>query len=96
MMVTPFDDKGKIFTQVISKNPVPVIIRTSQNTIRGTVHVRPNERVIDELNTDNPFIAITDAIILDEQGIQIYQCIFVSLNKAQIVWIIPDEDVQKS
>jgi hypothetical protein len=95
-MVTQYDDKGKIFTQVISKKPIPVIIRTSQNTIRGTIHVRPNERVIDELNTANSFIAVTDAIILDEQGTQLYQCIFVSLNKAHIVWIVPDEDVQKS
>ena len=29
-MVTQYDDKGKIFTQVISKKPVPVIIQTTK------------------------------------------------------------------
>ncbi len=95
-MVTQYDEKGKIFTQIISKKPIPVIVQTTKNVIRGTVHVRPNERVIDELNLSTQFIAVTDASILDDQGKQTYQCDFVTLNKEQIIWIIPDEDVQST
>ena len=94
-MVTQYDEKGKIFTQVISKKPVPVIIQTTKHVIRGTVHVRPTERVIDELNFASQFIAVTEASVLDDQGTPIYTCDFVTLNKEQIIWIIPDEEVQQ-
>jgi hypothetical protein len=67
-MVTQYDEKGKIFTQVISKKPVPVIIQN---------------------------IAVTEASVLDDQGSPIYTCDFVTLNKEQIIWIIPDDEVQQ-
>jgi hypothetical protein len=94
-MVTQYDDKGKIFTQVISKKPIPVIIQTETNVIRGTVHVRPSERVIDELNISNQFIAITEARVMNMEGSQVYTCDFLTLNKEQIIWIIPDDEVLK-
>jgi len=94
-MVTQYDEKGKIFTQVISKKPVPVIIQTVKHMIRGTVHVRATERVIDELNLSSQYIAVTEASVLDEQGSPIYTCDFVTLNKEQIIWIIPDDEVQQ-
>jgi hypothetical protein len=92
-MVTQFDDKGKIFTQVISKKPVTVIIQTDKQTIRGTIHVRPTERVIDELNHTQPFMAVTDASVLDENGAVIYSCNFLTLNTDHIVWIIPADEI---
>lgn len=93
-MVTQYDEKGKIFTQVISKKPVPVIVQTTQHTIRGTLHVRPSERIIDELNTSIQFIAITEASVLDLQGNLVYKSNFLTLNKEHVVWIIPDEEIQ--
>lgn len=92
-MVTQFDDKGKIFTQVISKKPVAVIIQTKRQIIRGIIHVRPTERVIDELNHTQTFIAVTDAIVLDGQGKVLYTSNFLTLNTEHIIWIIPAEDV---
>ncbi len=86
--------KGKIFTQVISKKPVPVIVQTTQHTIRGTLHVRPSERIIDELNASIQFIAITEASVLDLQGNLVYKSNFLTLNKEHVVWIIPDEEIQ--
>ncbi len=94
-MVTQFDDKGKIFTQVIAKKPVQVVIQTVRHVIRGTVHVRATERVIDELNLSGQFIAVTDANVLDDQGNPIYTCDFVTLNKEQIIWIIPDDEIHQ-
>ncbi|BAJ63416.1 MULTISPECIES: DUF6812 domain-containing protein [Anaerolinea] len=93
-MVTQYDEKGKIFTQVISKKPVPVIVQTTQHTIRGTLHVRPSERIIDELNASIQFIAITEASVLDLQGNLVYKSNFLTLNKEHVVWIIPDEEIQ--
>ena len=92
-MVTQFDDKGKIFTQVISKKPVTVIIQTVQHSIRGTIHVRPTERVIDELNHSQPFLAVTDAEVMGSDGEVCYTSNFLTLNTDQIVWIIPVEEI---
>ncbi len=94
-MVTQYDDKGKIFTQVITKKPVEVIIQTATHIIQGTVHVRPDERVIDEMNMSSKFIAVTEAHVLDDQKNQLYRCDFLTLNKDQIIWIIPDDEVDQ-
>ncbi len=93
-MVTQFDDKGKIFTQVISKRPYSVIIQTTRQTIRGTIHVRPTERVIDEINHSLKFIAVTDATVTDDEGKFMYESSFVTLNTDQIVWILPVDEIQ--
>lgn len=93
-MVTQFDDKGKIFTQVISKKPYTVIIQTTNQTIRGTIHVRPTERVIDEINGSAKFIAVTDATILDLDGNHLYESSFITLNRDQIIWLIPLDEMQ--
>ena len=92
-MVTQFDDKGKIFTQVISKKPVTVIIQTDRHTIRGTIHVRPTERVIDELNHTQLFMAVTDVTVMDESGKILYESNFLTLNTSHITWIIPADEV---
>jgi hypothetical protein len=94
-MVTQYDDKGKIFTQVITKKPIAVIIQTTSHLIRGTVHIRPDERVLDELNITDAFIAVTEAHVLDPEKNPIYSCDFLTLNKNQIIWIIPDDEVQR-
>lgn len=93
-MTTHFDDKGKIFTQVVSKKPVPVILRTTQNILQGVLHVRPTERIIDELNSSLQFVAITDARILNEAGETLYTTGFITVNKEHIIWIIPEEEIQ--
>ncbi|HEX2980357.1 MAG TPA: hypothetical protein VHO48_08845, partial [Anaerolineaceae bacterium] len=67
-MTTEFNERGKIFTNVISKRPVPVVIQTPTNRIEGTVHVTPSERVKDELNHSDMFLAVTDAIVFDLQN----------------------------
>ena len=95
-MVTQFDDKGKIFTQVISKKPVAVIIQTSHHTIRGTIHVRPTERVIDELNHTQPFMAVTEVCVSDENGNILYESHFLTLNTSHISWIIPADEVTEA
>jgi hypothetical protein len=49
-MSTHYDEKGKFFTDIISKKDVPVTIQTLHNSIEGIVHIRRGERLKDELN----------------------------------------------
>lgn len=91
--MTQFDDKGKIFTQVISKKPVKVIIQMGVQTIRGTIHVRPTERVIDEINHAQGFMAVTDATISEATRGVLYETSFLTLNVDHITWIIPAEEI---
>jgi hypothetical protein len=88
-MTLEFDEKGKIFTEVVSKLAVPAIVQTTEHLIRGNVHVRRDERLKDELDRDELFLAITDASILDADGQVIHQARFLAVRRAQIVWVMP-------
>ncbi|MBE0408444.1 MAG: hypothetical protein IBX69_01785 [Anaerolineales bacterium] len=91
-MTIHFDDKGKFFTDIISKKPIPAKIQTISHRIEGTIYVRHDVRLIDELLKDGQFMAVTNAVIYNGDGKPLYNCEFLSLNKAHIVWLIPSED----
>ncbi len=91
-MYTQFEEKGKIFTQKITKEQKKVIIQTSQQKIIGTIHIQMDNRLIDELNGSNQFLAITDANIFDLENKLIHQSDFLSINTDQIIWVLPVED----
>lgn len=84
-----FDDKGKFFTTVVSKESVPVIIQTVTHRIQGMLHVRPQERLTDEVNTADQFFAITEATIFDNSGDVLYECEFFTVNRRHVVWLLP-------
>lgn len=92
-MYTQFDEKGKIFTPVVTKKPVSVIIQTTSHRIQGCVHIKPDERLKDSLERDEQYLAVTDAVIFDGQQ-ELYRANFITINQAQIVWIIPADDLQ--
>jgi len=95
-MVTQYDEKGKIFTQVVSKEPILVVVQTAQNIIHGQMHVRPDTRLKDELNNlRERFVAVTDATVHTLQGDEIYRSSFLVLNVDHIVWITPQEQLLK-
>jgi hypothetical protein len=87
-----YDDKGKFFTDIISKDTVPAIIQTLVTRIQGNLHVRINERVKDELNRGEQFLAITDVTIFNLQGQKIYDAEFLLINRDHVIWIIPDDE----
>jgi hypothetical protein len=66
-MFSPYEDKGKIFTEVIQKQPIDVVIQTCDQTIRGTIHIRPQERLKDEIEKMDRFLAVTNANIYDSE-----------------------------
>lgn len=89
-MTVQFDPKGKYFTEVVRKVPLPATIQTTQQKLHGVLYIRPNYRLIDELEQPNDFLAVTEARVLDgEEGAE---AAFMVVSKRQIVWIIPDEE----
>ncbi len=93
-MYTQFEEKGKIFTQVVSKKAIPVIIQTITNQIHGTMHIRPEERIKDELDQSPAFIALTEVEVMDASGATcLYQSKFLAIQVNQIVWVLPEEEL---
>ena len=91
-MSTRYDEKGKIFTSVVSKEAVSVILQTLLHRIEGNMYVRQEERVKDALERKERYLAITDATVFNSQGVQIYQAGFMVVNCDQIVWLIPNDE----
>jgi hypothetical protein len=92
-MHTRYDEKGKYFTKVVTKETVSVVLKTVQGKIQGNVHVRPDKRLLDEMNESSQFVAITEARVFNEQGDLEYQTEFLSLNRKHIIWVIPEEEM---
>jgi hypothetical protein len=93
-MAKRIDEKGKYFTDVISKEMVPVILQSTVNRIHGFIYVRSGDRLKDELNRLEQFLAITNAEVFSINGELLYRSSFITLNRDQIVWIIPANELQ--
>ena len=89
-MSTEYDDKGKFFTEVISKVPVFSTIQTTTHRMHGEIHVRRDQRVKDELNREENFIALTNVTVFAADGTVAYEAAFLAVQLSQIVWVIPD------
>jgi hypothetical protein len=88
-VTTHYDEKGKFFTDIISKRSIPVIIQTTKHRIEGNVHIRRGERLKDELDREEGFLAVTEVKIFDADNQPIYSSSFLSVAKTNIVWILP-------
>lgn len=89
-MTIEYDEKGKIFTDIVSKIAVYATIQTTMHMIRGRIHVRRDQRVIDELDVNENFIAITDVTVLSADGQTLFQAPFLAVRRSHIVWVIPE------
>jgi hypothetical protein len=95
-MTTYFDEKGKIFTPVIAKEPVAVIVQTVMHRITGNIHIHPEERIKDELDRPEAFLAVTEAKVFNTDGQEIHSAAFISINRQHIIWVLPLADLKKS
>ncbi len=86
-----FDEKGKFFTDIVSKEAIWVNLQTLTHRIYGRLHVRPGERLKDEINQAEDFIAITEATVFDSSGNALYHSKFIAVNRLHIIWILPEE-----
>jgi hypothetical protein len=91
-MSIEFNDKGKYFTDIISKSAFPVIIQTVTHRIEGFIHVRMNERIKNELDSGEPFLAVTEAKVFAPEGSVLFQAPFLTIARSKIVWVIPGEE----
>ena len=92
-MYDSMEQKGKIFTNVVTKNPVEIILQTDCNIIQGKIHVRINQRLKDELDNNSSFLAITDATISSLDGKILYQSRFIAVNRSHIAWLFPQAEL---
>lgn len=90
------DEKGKFFTNVVSKQAVPVVIQAVGQTIAGEIYIRPDDRLIDDLNHAERFLAVTNAVVFSPAGEELYRAGFFSLNKDHVVWVMPGGEITRS
>ena len=90
-MTIEFDEKGKFFTDIVSKVAVRTTIQTTRQLINGNIHVRQGERLKNELDRDEQFLAVTDASILGPDGNVIFSAPFLAVRRSEIVWVMPDQ-----
>ncbi len=91
-MTIEFDEKGKYFTDIIQKVAVPATIQTVLHRIEGSIHVRPDQRIKDELDLSEPFLAVTGAVIYAAEGGILIEADFVSVRREHIVWVVPRDE----
>jgi len=90
-MSIEYDEKGKIFTDIVSKIAVYATIQTTTHMLRGRIHVRRDQRIIDELDTSENFIALTEVSILSPDGQTLFQVPFLAVRRSHIVWVFPEQ-----
>ena len=88
-MTTHYDEKGKIFTDIITKECFKVNIQTTINRIEGLVYISQGKRLKDELNTEEKFLAVTDAKVFNTENTELYNVKFIAVNRKNIVWVFP-------
>ena len=90
-MTIEYDEKGKIFTDIVSKIAIYARIQTTMHMLHGRIHVRRDQRIIDELDLSENFIAITDVSVLGPDGQTLFQAPFLAVRRSHIVWVIPEQ-----
>lgn len=91
-MMFEVDDKGKIFTDVVPKRPIAAVVQTTTHILRGNIHVHPEQRIKDELDRDETFLAMTNVEVLGADGAVVQHAEFLAVQRSQIVWVIPAEE----
>ncbi|MEP7359062.1 MAG: hypothetical protein ABI847_17560 [Anaerolineales bacterium] len=87
------DAKGKTYTDIVRKDEIPALVQTTSNLVHGHIYIRPGLRLKDELNgTGEMFIAVTDAEVYSLNGQVLVRSEFLTVNKAHIIWVRPDEE----
>ena len=95
-MTIEYDDKGKYFTDIVTKVAVPATIQTTTHLLRGKIHVRRDQRFKDELDLNEHFLAITDVTVLGTDGQIVFQAPFLAVQRTQIVWVLPEQNRQEA
>lgn len=90
-MTIEYDEKGKIFTDIVSKIAIHATIQTTTHVLRGRIHVRRDQRVIDELDLNENFLPITDVSVIGTDGQTLFQAPFLAVQRSHIIWVFPEQ-----
>lgn len=90
-MTIEYDEKGKIFTDIITKHPIYATVQTTTHMMRGHIHVRHDQRIKDELDLEEKFLAVTDVNVLASDGHILFQAPFLAVNRSHIIWVLPEQ-----
>lgn len=93
-MTIKYDEKGKIYTDIIAKEPVQARIQTTFHLIEGEVYVRLGGRLKDDLDLDEPFLAVTNATVFDGENGLLFRTKFIAVRRDQVIWITTIEEIQ--
>ena len=89
------DEKGKYFTARVTKHGVSIVAATRDGIVRGILHLAQDNRLKDELNNDERFVAITQAEVWDAAQVkQLSSSPVLILNKEHIIWVVPADETQ--
>ena len=91
-MTIEYDDHGKIFTDIVSKIAIYATVQTTTHLMRGHIHVRRDQRIKDELDLDENFLALTDVSVLTADGQVAFQAPFIAVKRTHIVWVVPEQN----
>lgn len=89
-MTIEYDEKGKIFTDIVTKVPVFVTVQTTTHMMRGQMHVQRDRRVKDELDRHENFLALTDVHVLGPDGQTLFHAPFLAVQRDHVVWVMPE------
>ena len=91
-MTIEYDEKGKIFTDIVTKVAIQATIQTTTHLMHGRVHVRRDQRIKDELDVNENFLAVTDVTVLAPDGQTLFQAPFLAIRRSHIVWVLPEQN----
>jgi hypothetical protein len=92
-MTFEYDEKGKIFTDIVSKVSIAATVQTTTHLIRGHLHVRRDQRIKDELDLNESFLAMTDVSVMGPDGQTLFQAPFLAVRRSHIIWVLPEQNL---
>jgi hypothetical protein len=92
-MAAQFEGQEQFSSQYVSKKPTSVFIQTIHHRLHGDVHVGLGKRLTDELDGGLQFLPVTNVCVYNDNGEILYRTHFLLINRDQLIWILPDEDL---
>lgn len=94
-MTINYDEKGKLYTDIVLKEATSVQIQTTKQFLTGSIHIRKEFRLKDELDQPEPFLAVTNAKLYAADGKLMIETSFIAVRRDEIVWVIAEDDLNK-
>ena len=86
------DEKGKVFTHIVHKDVLHARIQTLTHQITGEIYLKHEQRVKDELEIAEQFIAVTSAKVYTLGGELAYEAPFLTVNRLHIIWLALEDE----